>query len=893
MKDMDRTEERLQHLNSILRAIRNINQLIITEKDKKKLIEGICNIFKAERGYYCAWMVLIDENGKPIEIAESGIGKDFKALVKGINEGRLTPCWEESIASSGIIQKKNPTKECRACPIGDSLNNKYKDRAAMAIQLVHDQKAYGMLSVSVPSKYIDGEEDMELFLEAAGDISFALHVLEKEEDLEQSYNFLKERIKELDCLYRITTLSIKPGIMLDDLLAEIVNMVPPSWQYPDITCCRIILNDNNHESDNCIITKWMQSADIIVDNKKIGVVEVYYTEKKPDIHEGPFLKEKRYLLNGISELIAGFIMRKKSENKLVESEYKYRSLYLSMNEGVCLHEIIYDKRKKPVDYMILDVNNSYERILGLKSKQVIGKMASDIYGTGEAPYIDIYEKVARTGKPKYFEAYFEPMNKHFEISVFSYGKNKFATVFLDITKRKKAEKSLIESEKRYKSIVDHTNDSLFITDFKGKILDINRNTLKLLGYRRREEFLKMDIADFHTGRSSSLIRERMDKVIKKGSAVFDTEFINRNGTIIDVNVSVKLISKAGSGIVQAFVRDTTKRKQAEALLAAEKERTQNYLNIAGVILVVLDGSGKVKMINKKGCEILEYEEDEIIGKNWFNNFLPKRLRAEVKAVAKQIDSGESEPVEYYENPILAKSGKEKMIVWHNTIIRDSNGKNIGILSSGEDITIRKLDGKKLEDSYKKLKNTLDSSINTLASIVELRDPYTSGHQKKVSTIAFAISKEMGLSIDSVEAVKTAALIHDIGKISIPASILSKPGKISTIELEMIKEHPKIGYDLIKGIEFPYAIAEIVLQHHERLDGSGYPDGLKDDRISIEAKILAVADVIEAMSSHRPYRSALGIKAALKEIKANSGKFYDTEVVNACIRLINKKKFKFD
>ncbi|MCJ7665543.1 MAG: HD-GYP domain-containing protein, partial [Actinobacteria bacterium] len=189
--------------------------------------------------------------------------------------------------------------------------------------------------------------------------------------------------------------------------------------------------------------------------------------------------------------------------------------------------------------------------------------------------------------------------------------------------------------------------------------------------------------------------------------------------------------------------------------------------------------------------------------------------------------------------------------------------------------------------------TLEGAINTLAAIVETKDPYTYGHQQRVCKLAMTIAKELGLEENRIEAVRVSALIHDIGKVNIPASILSKPGKLTDIEFEMIKTHPQLSYDMLKNIDFPLPIVDIIIQHHEKLDGSGYPRGLKGKDIMLEAKILTVADVLEAMSSHRPYRPALGINIAVEEIKKNKGILYDPAVVNSCIKIITKKGFEFD
>jgi len=175
--------------------------------------------------------------------------------------------------------------------------------------------------------------------------------------------------------------------------------------------------------------------------------------------------------------------------------------------------------------------------------------------------------------------------------------------------------------------------------------------------------------------------------------------------------------------------------------------------------------------------------------------------------------------------------------------------------------------------------------------VEMRDPYTSGHQQRVASIAKAIAKEMGMPKEQIEGILMAGLIHDLGKIAIPAEILAKPGPITETEFELIKSHPDVGYEILKNIEFPWPIAHIVLQHHERIDGSGYPSGLSGNQILMEAKILGVADVVEAMASHRPYRPALGIDVALQEISKNSGLLYDPDVADACLTIFRQKGFK--
>jgi len=199
----------------------------------------------------------------------------------------------------------------------------------------------------------------------------------------------------------------------------------------------------------------------------------------------------------------------------------------------------------------------------------------------------------------------------------------------------------------------------------------------------------------------------------------------------------------------------------------------------------------------------------------------------------------------------------------------------------------------LKQSYKKLKEILEGVVQAVALTVDIRDPYTAGHQRRVSQLSSAIAKEMNLTLDQIEEIHIAGVLHDIGKISVPAEIISKPGRLNGMEMSLLKAHPQIGYDILGKIDFPWSLAKVILQHHERMDGSGYPAGLSGKEILLEARILGVADVVEAMSSHRPYRPALGIDKALEEISKNRGILYDTEVVDVCLKLFKEKGFKFE
>lgn len=210
----------------------------------------------------------------------------------------------------------------------------------------------------------------------------------------------------------------------------------------------------------------------------------------------------------------------------------------------------------------------------------------------------------------------------------------------------------------------------------------------------------------------------------------------------------------------------------------------------------------------------------------------------------------------------------------------------------QEIDVRKHTQKKLGQSYLQLQQSLDKIVNAMSLTLEERDPYTAGHQRRTTDLSLAIAKEMRLSEQKTKGLKMAGLIHDMGKISVPGEILSKPGKLNSVELLLIKRHPQVAYDILHQLDFPWSVDQIVLQHHEKFDGSGYPQGISGDNILIESRILCVADVVETMETHRPYRPSLGRDAAIEEIVINRGILYDPEVVDACLRLFAETDFQY-
>lgn len=324
------------------------------------------------------------------------------------------------------------------------------------------------------------------------------------------------------------------------------------------------------------------------------------------------------------------------------------------------------------------------------------------------------------------------------------------------------------------------------------------------------------------------------------------------------------------------IRYAIERKKIEVELkkSESKYRLLFENSIDGIYITTIEG--KYVDANTALVKMLGYKnKDELLSID-----IKKELY-----VSKNERPGPDKRNRVFETRLKKKDGTRVYVeISSNVIYKDGKPKHYqGII---RDITDRKQAEKEIKENLSKIKRTFEQTITALGNLIEVKDPYTSGHQKKVAAISIAIAKDLGLTDEAIEAIRLASLIHDIGKISIPTSILSKPGKLTDIERAMIEIHSQTGYDIVKEIDFPYPIAKIILQHHERLNGSGYPSGLKGDDIMLEAKIIAVVDVFEAMSSHRPYRAARSMEDARDELINNKGTLYDPDVVDCIINYID-------
>lgn len=477
--------------------------------------------------------------------------------------------------------------------------------------------------------------------------------------------------------------------------------------------------------------------------------------------------------------------------------------------------------------------------------------------------------------------------------------NRLTSVVKNIMDKKNKESALKDAETRYQNLFDAVPVGFYRTHPDGSILNVNMALVQMLKYPDRETLLKANVQDTYASLED---KARWRTMALQAGVIrgYHMQWRCYDGSLIWVEDNARVCRDENGNVLyyEGSVIDITERKKMEAELIRVHEIYRDAIENAEGVPYLLNYTTDSYEFFGKGCE-------DLIG-------LPpdglrrSTLQQMVSDIIVTDPEGPHNP-DHYERAF--KNGKiqryrcdfqivtpKGQVKWLNDCsipVRDeTTGKVIGSLGILYDITTRKLVEKDLRESLDKLQRTLHATVNALASAVEKRDPYTAGHQKRVAELATAIARAMGLSQDTIVGLYLTCLIHDIGKLYVPAEILSKPGALSGIEYSMIKNHPEVGHDILKEIEFPVPVSDIVMQHHERINGTGYPRGLKKDGILLEARILAVADVVEAMLSHRPYRPQLGITKSLEEINNYRGLLYDEDVVDICIHLFTSDGFSF-
>jgi PAS domain S-box-containing protein/putative nucleotidyltransferase with HDIG domain len=466
-------------------------------------------------------------------------------------------------------------------------------------------------------------------------------------------------------------------------------------------------------------------------------------------------------------------------------------------------------------------------------------------------------------------------------------------IFRDVTEYKHAEERIRAGNATLDAALSSMSDALFISDLDGNFIHINEAFATFHRFKNRAECAKtfIEYPEFldvlTTKRELVPVDNWAVPSALRGETGIGVEFLlhrKDNGEEWYGSYNYAPVRDKDGLIIGSVVtcRDITDIKRNEEALKKENEKNLAILHNAIDGIHILNTEGNLIEASDSFCEMLGYQRFEILGKN-----------------VTEWDAGFSETVfkRRCENtdPLLIESRyKRKDGSLFDVEINSCNlpleNKQV-LFSSSRDITERKVAEKKIKDYLQQVEHMMLGTLQVVANIVEVHDPYTAGHERHVGIIAADIAREMGWPKDKCDNLQLIGMVHDIGKINIPAEILSKPGRLSAIEYDLVKTHAEFGYQILKDIEFPLPIARIIREHHERMDGSGYPQGLKGDETLPESRILAVADVLEAMSSHRPYRPSLGLEATINEIESHRGILFDPDVVDAMLRLIREKGYQ--
>jgi PAS domain S-box-containing protein/putative nucleotidyltransferase with HDIG domain len=460
----------------------------------------------------------------------------------------------------------------------------------------------------------------------------------------------------------------------------------------------------------------------------------------------------------------------------------------------------------------------------------------------------------------------------------------------DITAMKTTEEALRESEERDSEIVEHGGVGVAYFSLEGRVLLLNRQAVRNLGGSDSSEFVGKSLTELFGDEAGGEYLARIRKTAASPEALtYEDHAELPGGPRWLSSIHTRSLDAAGNVVgVHVYAQDITELRQAEQTAAERSHVLEELLEAIPVPVHYKDAALRYVGCNEAFARSLDRSRDEIIGKSVFD--------LHPAALAKRYDASDREllahPEQAQENQteIPGEGAASRYVLTHKAVFSDVDGKPAGIVGVDLDVTEIRQAEREIAAGAVQLRLTLEATVAALGSTTEMRDPYTAGHQRRVAELAGAIAAELRWGEGQVESLRTAALLHDIGKIVVPAEILSKPGSLTEVEMQLIRQHAVAGADTVADIDFEGAVAEMIRQHHERLDGSGYPAGLSGAEILPEARVLAVADVVEAMISHRPYRPALPVEEALAEVESGAGVRYGAEAVAACVKLFRERRF---
>lgn len=562
-----------------------------------------------------------------------------------------------------------------------------------------------------------------------------------------------------------------------------------------------------------------------------------------------------------------------------------------------------------VDRVLQEVNERLCAMLGWDRADLVGRSARMLYPTDQEFELvgrSKYEQIRRHGIGTVETRWCRRDGSLVDVLLSSapldpadLGRGVIFTA-IDISERVRAERAerasreaLRDSEQRYRGLVESSSDWIWEVDHEGRYTFVGGRVRDILGYEP-SEVLGRTPFDFMPPAEAERVGQIFGECIAEGRRIHQVQHVTlaRDGREVVLETSGEPLFDANGRLrgYQGVDRDVTERRRAEEELRASELRFRSLAdNVPVGVFRALPAPGShFDSVNPAMARMLGTTVEQLA-------VTPDRLwLAEPEERERLIELlDREEKIEQREVRLRRADGTEFWASVSARLLRDDRGRMVAVDGTLTDVTEAREAAERLATSVRQLEETLEGTIRAMAAMVERRDPFTSGHQRRVARIAAAIAAKMGLQEQQIAAIRVAAEIHDVGKVGIPAEILSRPGALSPIERTLIETHPQAGYEILSSIGFPWPVAEIVLQHHEKVDGSGYPAGLAGDAIRIEARVLAVADYVEALASHRPYRPAFGIVRALEMAEAGADTQLDPAVVAVCRELFERGEVALD
>ena len=902
--------ESLVRANRALRVLSESNSTLVRAQDEAALLRGMCRIAVNSGGYRTAWVGYAEENeAKRVRpVAQCGYEAGYLEA--------LDLSWADGERCHGPVTRAIRTREVQIARsiLTDPECIAFREEAvqhgyasSIALPLRSNGLVLGALEICAtdPGGFDDAE--VRLLIELASDLAYGIQALRNRVELNRYRNQLEEMLRERNEGYGMVLRTAMDGFWTvdargrflevndsyctlvgysrDELLAMSINDVDAA-ESPEETSAHLAtiagtgsdrFETRHRRKDGAVLDVEISVNYLPLRGGRFFVFVRDVTERKR--MENALKDSKRW--------IEAELARRSAE--LDESERRLRLVATAIEQAPV--SVFMTDPEGRIDY----VNPAFTRITGYAPEEVLGQNPRLLKSGRQGPqeYRKLWAAIL-AGEPWHGDIVNRRKDGSFYAQDLTMAPVRdadgniahFVAVGQDITERRRAEETLRESEDRYRDLVENSGDLICTHDLEGRLLSVNLAVSKALGYSH-EALLGMNLGDLLTPRTRELFPQYLAEVRDNGHAegVMAVQTSGGDTRYWEFRNTLRT-DDAAAAIVRGMARDVTDSRRMERALKESETKFRGLVEQSLVGIFMIDGE-RVSYANPRADEIFGYGPGELVGVS-VNALIVDEDRPAVEREIRQLMSGEG-PAVSLDFRGRRKDGTE-VTIGAQGMRADLGGRRI-IIGVMQDITHKKRAEAESQRHVLQLKNALMSTVGVAMILSEMRDPYTAGHERRVADIAVAIGAELGLDAHRQEGLRVAGHLHDVGKITVPAEILAKPGKLTAIEFQLIKGHAQAGYDVLKSVEFPWPVAEIALQHHERVDGSGYPQGLKGEAILLESRIMAVADVVEAMSSHRPYRPGLGVEEALIEIERGRGNAYDAVVTDACLRLFREQGYQ--